>query len=315
MKLKFFSETLGLSPLPVRLQQAKIALLGEEDVPRSKFGLSSLKHLHPKVAIPLWMGKKLVPGKVILSNLFNHTQTPIEEGWSVKKTQVKDFRGKDLTYNSHNGTDLSVPVGSTLLASAPGEVVCIKSEFHRGGLKIFIDHGHGIMTCSVHLARALVKVGDTVKRAQPIAITGYSGLDGAVTFPFGIPHVHFNTWHNGEPVDPFAYGGQASLWKSGNLPLPFDQASASENFAPSVYVESKVAEAIASCKTASVRERLSSIKDLKHRAAETIIEMNYYPTRFTKRVNVYDKSYPRKPLLDLPFSKEEFDGVVFMDEM
>lgn len=315
MKTRFFSETLGLSPLLLRLRQAKIAIIGEEDVPRSKFGLSSLKHLHPSVAIPLWLGKKLVPNKVILSNLFNHTQTPVEEGWSVKKTQVKDFRNRELTYNSHNGTDLSIPVGTTLLSAAPGEVVCIKSEFNRGGLKIFIDHGQGVMTCSVHLARALVKVGDIVERAWPIAITGYSGLDGVVTFPLGIPHVHFNTWLNGEPVDPFAFGDEKSLWRNGNAPVPFDFKGPSELFVPSIFDEAMVAKAIASCKTASVRARLEGIKELKLRAAETIIEMNYYPTRFTQRVNVYHRTHPRVGVLDLPFPKEEFDGAVFMDDL
>ena len=28
-----------------------------------------------------------------------------------------------------------------------------------------------------------------------------AGLDGLVTFPFGVPHVHFNTWLDGVPVD------------------------------------------------------------------------------------------------------------------
>jgi murein DD-endopeptidase MepM/ murein hydrolase activator NlpD len=314
-KVKFFAETMGLAPLSTRLKQTMIVFRGEEDVPKSKFGLSSLKLLNPKLGIPFWRGKEVIPKKVILTNLFNHKQTPPEAGWSVHKTQVQDFRNKDLTYNSHNGTDFSIPIGNTLLAAAPGEVVGIKAEFNRGGLKLIIDHGNGLITCSVHLARVLVKKGDIVKRGQPVAITGYSGLDGFVTFPWGIPHVHYNVWLNGRPVDPFPMGSEQSLWKAGRLPIPMQQEDPNELFMPSEYDEEKLAEAIASCKTAKVREYLNSIQDIKYRAAETIMEMNYYPTRFPEHINIYKKEHPRTPTLDLPFHKDKFDGVVFVDEV
>ena len=211
-RIKFWGETIALHPFSLRMQHAKVALLGEEDVPASRYNLSSLKQLRPYIAIPLWLGKQKVSGKVIITNCFNHLQTPIELGWSVKVTQVRDFRGKKLTYDSHNGTDFAVPIGTTLLAAAPGKIVHIQSEFNRGGLKIFVDHGQGLMTCCAHLARQLVTVGQIVERGQAIAITGYSGLDSLVTFPFGTPHVHFNTWLNGEPVDPFPYANEPALW-------------------------------------------------------------------------------------------------------
>lgn len=314
-KVRFFAETMGLSPLNERLKQTMIVFRGEEDVPKSKFGLSSLKLLNPKLGIPFWRGKEVVPRKVVLTSLFNHKQTPVEEGWSVQKTQVQDFRNKGLTYNSHNGTDFSIPIGNTLLAAAPGEVVGIKAEFNRGGLKLIIDHGNGLITCSVHLARVLVKKGDIVKRGQPVAITGYSGLDGFITFPFGIPHVHYNVWLNGRPVDPFELNDEGSLWKAGKLPVPMQGYDENEKFIPSEYDEENLARAIASCKTAKVREYLNSIEDIKYRAAETVMEMNYYPTRFPEYINIYKKEHPRIGVLDLPFSKDKFDGVVFADEL
>ena len=57
-------------------------------------------------------------------------------------------------------------------------------------------------------ARALVRPGDRVGRGETIAISGYSGLDGVVTFPWGTPHVHFNVWLDGLYVDPFAAPGE-----------------------------------------------------------------------------------------------------------
>ncbi|HAA58078.1 MAG TPA: hypothetical protein DCE42_25170, partial [Myxococcales bacterium] len=63
------------------------------------------------------------------------------------------------------------------------------------------------------------------------------------------------------------------------------------------------------------REHLLAIEDLSLRAAQTIIQMNYYPTRFPKKYNLYDKTYLRSPRMDLPFSREDFDGVAFVDEL
>ena len=307
---------MGLSPLKLRLQQAKTALLGEEDVPPSSFGLSSLKQLYPTISPWLWMGKFYKDKTVIISNLFNHTPTPIHEGWSVKKTQLKDFRGKKLTYNSHNAIDFSIPIGTKVCTAAPGKILKVHSEFNRGGLKIHIDHGEGLITSYVHLAKSFVKAGDIVERGDVIALSGYSGLDGAVTFPWGIPHVHFNTWLNGEPVEAFAYENHNSLWKSINLPTAHDINDLEEEmFTPSIFDEQKVNEAIAFYKNKKSRDRSNAIDNLYYKAAELIIEMNYYPTRFPKRFHVYKSVSKRKPVLDLPFRKVDFNKVLFLDEM
>lgn len=312
-KLKFWAEVIGLSPLSTRLKQTKIALLGEKDVPKTRFGLSSLSQYHPKIAFKLWRGKPYEKRKVILSNLVNHTPTPVNQGWSVRKTQVLDFRGKKLSYDSHNGTDFAIPVGSTVCAAAAGKVVDIRSEFNRGGLKIFIDHGQGLMTCYAHLARQLVQTGTLVEAGQAIALSGYSGLDALVSFPFGVPHVHFNVWLNGIPTDPFPHNQQCSMWVDGNMPLPVQNNP--EVYIPSNYTQKQVEQQIDCCITESTKKRLLSIHSLEHKAVNTIIECNYYPTRFSERVNMYDQLYQRRPALSLPFSEKEFDDCVFLDEL
>jgi len=304
---------MGLLPIAHRARQALIALRGEEDVPKSRMGLSSLGLLRPRLAWPMWRGRAPIPRRVVLTNLFNHTQTPVEAGWSVKRTQVEDFRGRGLTYDSHNGTDLCIPVGTRVLTAAPGVVVRVLSEFNRGGLKVFIDHGDGLMTCYAHLARALVVEGDVLERGARIALSGYSGLDGFSTFPFGVPHVHFNTWLNGEPVDPFAREGEHSLWHAGRLPAPVP-LDAGGGATPSEYDEHAVDACIDGCKTKHVRERLRALAPLSRRAAYSIIARNYYPTRFPLRPNPYAELHPRAGRLDLPFSARDFDGVVFIDE-
>ena len=314
-KLSFFDNVMGLSPLKVRIKQAQIAILGEEDVPPSKFGLSSLKQFYPTISPRLWMGKPYVKNTVIISNLFNHIQTPISKGWDVRKTQIRDFRGKKLTYNSHNATDFAIPVGSLVCSAAPGKVVQVHSEFNRGGLKIYIDHGDGIITTYAHLAKSKVKVGDVVRRGQEIALSGYSGIDALFSFPFGIPHVHFNVWLNNEPIDPFpSIEEPISLWRGNEMPKPALNTE-TEVFYPSVFDDKMIELALKNCITEKSVQRIQQVENDYYKAIHTIIEMNYYPTRFIERVNLYDKKYPRKPLLDLPFKKEDFDNVVFLDEL
>ncbi|MDA8793561.1 M23 family metallopeptidase [Bacteriovoracaceae bacterium] len=300
VKAKFFSETLGLSPLKTRIKQSKLIFTGKKHVPSSSFDLSSIGHLKPSVSIPLWLGKYKIKNKVIISNLYNHTPTPIEDGWSVKKTQTKDFRHRKLTYDSHNATDFAIPINSTLLAAAPGKVVLIKSEFNRGGLKIVIDHGKGLLSCSVHLARALVKVGQEVKRGEPIAITGYSGFDGFITCPFGIPHVHFNTWHNSIPVDPFANGEEEeSIWVGeNNLPEPIEKIK-NEVFNVSPVNPANLEKVISTCLDKELAEQLNNIESTHLRACHVVFEMAYYPTLFPQKLNVWKQDFSREKRLKL----------------
>ena len=307
-------ESMGLHPFRERLRQAAVALRGAEDVPPSRFDRTSLTLLRPRLALPLWLGRFAVPRKVLLTNLFNHCQTPVEEGWSVRRTQAKDFRGGELTYDSHNGTDLSVPRGSVAVAPAPGRVARVYTEFNRGGLKVVIDHGEGRLTCSAHLARSLVSEGDRLSTGEPYALTGYSGLDGFVTFPWGVPHIHFNVWLNGTPVDPFARGDESSLWKGG-FPQPVPHNPRDDEFRPTVYDESLMDKVIAGCKTPSVRVWLSGLDPQEEKAGYLIAETNYYPTRFPFRPCVQNREYPRRERLYMPFPARDFDGAVFADEI
>lgn len=306
-------EALGLLPLRERFAQTLVAWRGAEDVPPMRWDRTALQQLYPLMSPKLWLGKPHVPRAIIITNLYNHTQTPIHEGWSTRKTQMNDFRGKKLTYDSHNGTDFAIPVGTTVVAPAAGVVVRVVSEFNRGGLKIFIDHGRGLMTNCAHLARPLVREGQRVQRGEPIGVSGYSGVDALFTFPFGVPHVHFNTWLNGEPVDPFSVGGEKSLWLGGS-PTPGTQQHG-EAVTPSVYDAEKVNDIIASCKTPSVKAELLGVKDPAERAAKTIIAKNYYPTRFERHQNPYVQEHPRAETFQAPFDRAEFDRVVFLDDI
>ena len=306
-------EAMGLTPWRTRLKQAAMVFRGAEDVPPMKWGLSGLHQLHPRISPYLWRGKPYLDRTVLVSNCFNRTQTPVEEGWSTLRTQVNDFRGRQLSYDSHNGVDFAIPIGTTVVAPAPGIVARVVSEFNRGGLKIFTDHGQGLMTTCAHLAFAKVKEGDRVYRGQTIGISGYSGIDALLTFPVGIPHVHFNTWLNGEPIDPFARDNEVSMWL-GHHPAPA-VADPTDTAEPSIYSPEAIARLIAGCRTPNVRETLEAVAPFDLQAGYALVAKNYYPTRFSEHLNPYVDEFERREALNLPFLAQDFDKLVFIDEI
>ncbi|MFO0547206.1 MAG: M23 family metallopeptidase [Polyangiaceae bacterium] len=234
------------------------------------------------------------------------------------RTQVEDYRGRGLTYDSHNGTDFAIPPGTPVLAPAPARVVRISTEFHRGGLKVVLDHGSALLTGHAHLSRVLVEEGAVLRRGEMFALSGMSGLDGFVAFPWLAPHVHFNVWLGEDYVDPFPHHGAASLFRGGS-PVPYDPAtfdrSVDANPESTDWDHEAVEEVLAGCLDPETRARLDSRKDPMVRAGSLFMERSYFPGRFGSTRPLARTVRARAPHLDLPFSIDTFDGVVLADEV
>mgnify|MGYP001270163802 CR=1 FL=1 len=287
-----------------------LTLRGDATTPPSRYDLSSLRQLTRVSGPRIWAGKRIAGRRVPISNLFSYVQPPPEEGWSVRITTARDFMGTQLTYDSHNGTDFATPVGTRVVAAAPGVVRRVSSEFNRGGLKIFVDHGDNLVTTYNHLARAKVAVGDRVARGETIALSGYSGIDGFATFPWGIPHVHFNVWLDGEYVDPFAPAGETPLWRHGNWPEPH-RGSPDDAVPPTRWDMDAMERATRACVSEASRREIEAASDVAVRAMTLLFHMNYYPTRFRERPRLYVDRIARSPRLTLPFGADDYDGVFF----
>lgn len=316
-------EALGVRPWRTTARQAWLVLRGDANTPKTRFDRTSLRQFRPRYALPLWLGLRPMGRRVPITNLFNYRQPPPELGWSVRVTDVEDFRGGKNTYDSHNGTDFAVPPGTRVLAAAPGVVLRVSSEFHRGGRKVILDHGRGLVTTYNHLARPLVQPGQRVRRGEVIALSGYSGIDALVGFPWTPPHVHFNTWHNGEYVDPFtpAGGDEPSLWRRHNDPIPASHADlADEQLEPTLWDPALIERVVSACLHPAARQELRAQPTLGQQAGAALLQLNYFPTRFDRdalgasggRV-LYPEAFPRQPRMDLPFSSTDYDGVVFPD--
>jgi murein DD-endopeptidase MepM/ murein hydrolase activator NlpD len=97
----------------------------------------------------------------------------------------------------HAGCDFGAPIGATIRAVAPGEV--IHASYMRGyGNVVIVDHGGGLSTVYAHCSRIGVSNGQQVKRGQSIANVGSTGLSTG-------PHLHFEVRVNGRAVNPRGY--------------------------------------------------------------------------------------------------------------
>lgn len=312
-------EALGLEPWNKSAREALLTLRGDDSTPRSRFGLSSLRQLRPRWGVTLWLGGKPTGRHVPITNLYNYRQPAPELGWSVRVTDVRDFRAGENTYDSHNGTDFAVPPGTLVVAAAPGRVLRVSSEFHRGGRKVFVDHGRGLLTTYNHLSRSLVSPGQRVMRGEPIAVSGYSGIDALVGFPWTPPHVHFNTWLNGAYVDPFTPldSSEPSIWRSRNDPTPAPTRDLRDDaYEPHEWDEHALARLIASCRHAETRAEIEAAPTLEQQVGAALMHSNYFPTRFDRArlgdgFSLYRFASSREPRLDLPFSLRDYDGVFF----
>ncbi|HOX29191.1 MAG TPA: M23 family metallopeptidase [bacterium] len=303
-------EIFGISQIDTAVKDASKALFGKGKVPPSQFDLSSIKIFKPDISFPTWLGIKRKDRKAPIYNFYNRSRPPIDDAFSVKVTYAEDFTGGKWTYNSHMGTDFAIPVGTHVVTCAPGKVIRISSQLDHGGLKIFIDHGKGLITTYAHLSRALVEEGEKVGRGAPIALSGAAGLELILLFPWISPHLHLNVILNGDPVDPFAIPGETPLWLHGNDPVPHHGVS-DDDFMPTEWNEALLDNAISFCSDTEEREYLKNITNLVKKAAEVINYRMFYNTLFSDFPPIYEKEYERIPILDLPFRKEDYTGAAF----
>jgi len=119
---------------------------------------------------------------------------------TLQNSNISSEFGWRYTANSggknHDGIDIPAQMGSPILAAGTGQV--IYAGFARGyGNIVVIDHGNGVTTRYAHAQQILVRVGDYVVQASPIATVGATG--NART-----PHLHFELRQYQNPINPKA---------------------------------------------------------------------------------------------------------------
>lgn len=101
-------------------------------------------------------------------------------------------------HKNHHGVDIVAPKNEAIKATLDGSVV-FAGWTSETGYVIQLQHENNILSSYKHNSVLLKKEGDYVNAGEVIAIVGNSG-----ELTTG-PHLHFELWHNGRPIDPEQY--------------------------------------------------------------------------------------------------------------
>ncbi|MBP7821858.1 MAG: M23 family metallopeptidase [Saprospiraceae bacterium] len=98
----------------------------------------------------------------------------------------------------HFGVDIVAPKNTPIKACMDGYVLSSDWTLDAGNT-IIIQHANNVVSVYKHNSELLKKAGSFVKTGEAIAIIGNTGklTNG--------PHLHFELWYNGKPVDPKTY--------------------------------------------------------------------------------------------------------------
>ncbi len=94
----------------------------------------------------------------------------------------------------HKGMDFRAGYGTPILAATEGRVS--KAGWAGGyGKQVRISHAGGLTTSYSHMSRIVAKPGERVKQGELIGYVGSTGLSTG-------PHLHYELYRNGVPVNP-----------------------------------------------------------------------------------------------------------------
>lgn len=95
----------------------------------------------------------------------------------------------------HYGVDIVSNENEVVKATYDGTVI-IATWSSEDGYVIQLQHQNDLISVYKHNSTLLKKVGDQIKAGEAIAIVGNSGENSSG------PHLHFEIWHKGIPLDP-----------------------------------------------------------------------------------------------------------------
>jgi len=79
-------------------------------------------------------------------------------------------------------------------------ILAVDHPFTLEGNLLMIDHGMGLNSAFLHLSEIQVRVGEHVRRGQPIALSGATGRATG-------PHLHWSLRWNNAKIDPLLVTG------------------------------------------------------------------------------------------------------------
>ena len=160
------------------LKPKKMALLSPEILEEDWVKIE--KHLIRERKKPLWKERFIIPTKGIVTMPFG---------------AIQYINGKES--NQHNGVDFNNKPWTKIRSANAGQVV-LAEELKAHGNTVIIDHGNGVLTMYLHLARINVVKNEIVWKGKVI---GYMGSTGVATGT----HLHWGMSVHNVRVDPMEW--------------------------------------------------------------------------------------------------------------
>lgn len=157
-----------------------------------------------------------IPEDELLRNAVDAGSFVVSEASSVERSGSISFNEKALEQvffippvsgdilapfdlrKEHYGVDISAPKNTPIKAAADGMVIMAGYSIETG-YSITIQHAYNVVTLYKHNSALLKKQGSPVRAGEAIAIIGNTGEHTSG------PHLHFELWHKGRPVNPANY--------------------------------------------------------------------------------------------------------------
>ena len=96
---------------------------------------------------------------------------------------------------NHFAIDIAADIGTPVKSILDGKILFSEWSVDTGHV-IIVDHGDNIVSVYKHNSKSLKEQNDFVQAGEIIA---YSGNQGSLSSG---PHLHFELWKNGTPIDP-----------------------------------------------------------------------------------------------------------------
>ena len=109
----------------------------------------------------------------------------------VKGTISEGYNPKE----KHFAVDIVTTKDAPVKATADGTVIFAEWTVETGYV-IQLQHADNVVSIYKHNSEVLKKIGEYVDAGEPISIVGNSGEHSTG------PHLHFELWHNGYPINP-----------------------------------------------------------------------------------------------------------------
>ena len=168
----------------------------EEFVPRDELSVDSSLTNSDFVTVSPNSQDSILRKYVENEDKFNLTNNELIIENKMFFSPIKGEITQSFNFNeNHFAIDIAADIGTPVKSVLDGKIIFSEWSLETGYV-VVIDHGENIISVYKHNSKILKEQNDFVQAGEVIA---YSGNQGNLSTG---PHLHFELWKNGTPIDP-----------------------------------------------------------------------------------------------------------------